>query len=84
MKGKETPPKITLSSMMEECEVIDELPDYTSSVMMEDCVNYEHEDSIRKDLVKKNDTKVNDEVREISRDTDNEYLIHRDITNNEI
>ena len=49
--------------MMDECEVIDEFPYDTSPLMMEDCVNNEHEDIIRKDLVEKNDTKLNDEVR---------------------
>ena len=50
---------------------------------MEDCVNDKHEDSIRQDLVEKNYTKVNDEVREISIETYNEDLIHIDITDNE-
>ena len=51
--------------------------------MVEGCVNGEHEDSIRKDLVEKNDTKVNVEGREISIDTENEDVIHRYITDNE-
>ena len=54
-----------------------------SPVFIEDCVNNEHEDSIRNGLVEKNDTKVNDEVREISIDTENKDVIHRDITDNE-
>ena len=40
--------------------------------MTEDCVNDEHEDSIRNYLDDKNYTEVNDEVREISIETDNE------------
>ena len=54
---------------MEVCEEINECPDYTSPVMMENCMNDEHEDNIRKYLVEKNDTKVTDEVREISIET---------------
>ena len=50
---------------------------------MEDCVNDENEDSTRKYLVEKNDTKVTDEVIEISIETENEDVIHRYITDNE-
>ena len=50
--------------------------------MMENCVNNKHEDSIKKYLVEKNDTKVTDEVREISIDSENEDIIHRDIIDN--
>ena len=69
IKEKATIQKITSPAMMEACEVINECPDYTSPVMMENCVNDEHEDSIRKYLVEKNDTKVTDEVQEISIET---------------
>ena len=69
MKGKATLQKITSPAIMEVCEEINECPDYTSPVMMENCVNDKHEDSIRNYLVKKNDTKVTDEVREISIET---------------
>ena len=41
-KGKETLPNITSPAMMDEYEVIDELPDDTSPVVTEDCVNDEH------------------------------------------
>ena len=51
MKGKSTPPNITSPAMMEVCEVIYENPDYTSPVVMEDCVNDEHEDSTRNDSI---------------------------------
>ena len=47
---------------------------------MEDCVNDEHEDSIRNGFIEKGDTKVHDEVRQISIETENEDVIHRDIT----
>ena len=50
---------------------------------MEDSVNDEHQYSIRKYLAEENDTKVNDEVRKISIDTENEDVIHRDITDKE-
>ena len=68
--------------MMEEGEVIYKLPYETSPVVMEDCVNNEHQYGIRKDLVYKNDTKVNDEVRRISIETENEDVIQRDTTDN--
>ena len=55
--------------MMKLCEVINECLDYTSPVMMDNFVNDEHEDNIRKYLVEKNDTKVTDEVQEISIET---------------
>ena len=42
---------------MEVCEVIDKCPDDTYPVVTEICVNDEYEDSIRKDLVEKNDAK---------------------------
>ena len=48
MKLKATLLNITYPAMMGACEVIDECPDETSPVLMEDSVNYEHEDSIRK------------------------------------
>ena len=65
---------------MEECEVIDECTDEKSPVGMEDCINEEHKDRIRNNLVDKNDTKVNDEVREISIRSKSEDVINRDIT----
>ena len=71
MNGKKIPPKITSPDIMEECLVIDECPYDTSPVVVEDCVNDEHEGSIRKDLVERNDIKVNDEVRQISIETEN-------------
>ena len=46
-------------------------------------MNDQHEDSIIKYLVEKNDTKVNDEVREISIETENEDVIHINITDTE-
>ena len=69
MKGKSKPQNITSPAMMKACEVINECPDYTSPVMMDDFVNDEHEDNIRKYLVEKNDTTVTDEVQEISIET---------------
>ena len=63
IKAKTTLPNITPSAIMEECEVIDELPDEISLVAMEDCVYDEHEYRIIKYLVEKNYTKVNDELR---------------------
>ena len=69
--------------MMEECEVINECPDDTSPVVMEDCVNDEHEDSIRNDFIEEDVTEVNDEVREISIEIENGDVIHTDITENE-
>ena len=57
MKGKEKPPKIISTAMMYEW------PGDKSPVVMEYCVNDEHEDIIRKDPVEKNGTKANDEVR---------------------
>ena len=60
MKGEATLPKTTYPAMMKICEVIDECTNDTSPVLMQDCVNYEHEDSIRNYLVDKNNTKVND------------------------
>ena len=79
----ETLRKITSPDMMKGCEVIDECPDDTYPVVMEDFVNYEHEDSIKKYLIEENDTKVNYEVREISIYTENEYLINKDTIFNE-
>ena len=49
--------------MMEEYEVVEKFSDDKSPVMIEGCVNDEHEDIIRKYLVEKNDTKVNNKVR---------------------
>ena len=43
--------------MMEVCEVIDKFPDERSPVVMEDYINDEREDIIRKYLVEKNGTK---------------------------
>ena len=83
MNGKETIPRITSPATMEVCEVIYECPDDTSPVVMKYCVNDKHEDSIRKYLVEKNDTKVTDKVREISIETQNEYVIIIYITDNE-
>ena len=39
MKGKLVIPKITSPDMMKKCGVIDECPDYTPLVVMEDFVN---------------------------------------------
>ena len=39
--------------MMEVLEVLDKSPDDTSPVMMENCVNDKHEDSIKKYFVEK-------------------------------
>ena len=69
LKGKATLQKITSPDMMEAFELINECSYYTSPVMMKKCVNDEHEDSIRKYLIEKNDTKVTDEVQEISIET---------------
>ena len=51
---------------MDICEVVYAFPYNTDPVVMEDCVNDEHEDSIIKYLVENNDTKLNYEVRKIS------------------
>ena len=48
-EGGSNPPQYRIPSMMEVCEAIDECPYETSPVVMEDCVNDEHEDSTRKD-----------------------------------
>ena len=69
--------------MMEVCGVIYECPYKISPVVINDCVNDEHDDSTRTYLVDKNDTKVNDKVREISLETENEDIIHKGITDNE-
>ena len=82
IQEKPTLPKITYKAMMQVCEVIDKLTDDRPPVVMEDCVNDEHEDSIRNYLVEENDTKENNEVREISIDTENKYVKDRDITDN--
>ena len=50
---------------------------------MQDCINDKHEDSIRNDFVKESDTEVHEKIREIFIDTENNYLIHRDITEKE-
>ena len=50
---------------------------------MEDYVNYEHKDSIRKYLVGENYKKENNEVRSISINTHNKIVIHRYITSSE-
>ena len=47
------------------------------------CVNGEHEDSIRYDLIEEVDTEVHDKVREISIYTENEDVIYRYVTKNE-
>ena len=83
MKVKATLLNITHPAMMKEFEVIDEFQEDTYPVVMEDCVNDEHEDSIRNYLIEVNGTKFNYEVREISIYTENEDVIHRDITENE-
>ena len=57
--------------MMEECEVIFKCLYDTSPVVMEDCVNDEHEDSIINDFIEGNDTEVDGEVIEISKETEN-------------
>ena len=46
---KATLPKITYPDMMNICEVIDECPDDTSPVVMEDCVN-NNLDEIHRDI----------------------------------
>ena len=65
IKEKATIPNITSPAMMDVYEVINKFPDETSPVVIEDSVNGEHEDGIRKYLVDKNYTKKN-EVRELS------------------
>ena len=80
MKGGGNLPNITSQVMVEVCGVIYKCPDDTPPVVMEYCVNDEHEDSTRKYLVEKNYTKVTNEVREISIETENEDVIHRNIT----
>ena len=47
MKGEATLPNITSPDMIKYCEVIDECPYETSTVVMEDFVDDEHDDSIR-------------------------------------
>ena len=44
---------------------------------MEDCVNEEHEDSTINEFLEENDTELYNEVREISIETENEYVLHR-------
>ena len=67
MNGKEILPKIAYPARMKDCEVIYEFPDDISPVVVEDCVNNEHEDGIRNDLIEENDAKVHDELN-INRD----------------
>ena len=71
IKGKSTHPYITPPVMMEKFEVVYECPDDTSPVVMEDCLNDEHEDSIRNDPIEENDAEVHDELREIPIKTEN-------------
>ena len=59
MNGESSLPKITHPDIMEARNVIYDSPDNKSPVLMKDCVNFEHEDSTRKNPVEKNDTKVN-------------------------
>ena len=63
MKIKATITNITYPAMMEECEIIYDFPSDTSSVVMDDSVNDEHEDSIRNDCIEENYTEVHNEVR---------------------
>ena len=69
--------------MMEVCEVIDKLPVDRYPAVMKDSINNEYETIVRKYLVEKNDTKHNNEVRELTIETEKKYVIHRDINNNE-
>ena len=63
MKIKATITNITYPAMMEECEIIYDFPSDTSSVVMDDSVNDEHEDGIRNDCIEENYTEVHNEVR---------------------
>ena len=72
MKVKSTLPKITFQAMMEECELIYEFPDDTSLVVMGDFLQDEYEDIIRNGFIEENDTKVKNEVKDISIETANE------------
>ena len=83
MKGKSTLPNIISSAMMEEYQVIYECLDDTSTVWMWDGVNYKRKDSIRNDLIEESDTEVHDETRKTSIETENEDIIHKDITEKE-
>ena len=80
---KATIHNITSPGMVEVCKVIDKWADERYPVFMEDYVNYEHKDSIRKYLVGGNYTKENNEVRSISINTHNKIVIHRYITRSE-
>ena len=62
MKAKEKIPNITPPAIMGDCRVLDYWTDDTSPVLMEACVNDEHEDRIINHMIKENDTKVNDEL----------------------
>ena len=68
--------------MMEVCEVIDELSDEKPPIVMENFVNDEHKNSIRKYFVEKNDTEITDKVRQTSIWIEKEYVLHRDMTDN--
>ena len=61
--------------MMDLCEVIDKRPDGRYLVFMQDYLNTEHMNSIRKDLAKKNDIKENNKLIKILMDTENKYVI---------
>ena len=69
IKEKETLSNTISPDMREVGQVIDKLSDDTSPVAMKNSLYYEHKDIIRKDLVQKNDTKENNEVKEISIET---------------
>ena len=52
-------------------EVMDELPDYTLPVVMEDCVSKELDDINQNDFIEENETCVHYEEGEILIDTEN-------------
>ena len=82
MKSKATPPNITSPDKMEVCGIIDEFPDDTSPVMMEDCVNKHLDDITRKYLNEINEIGVDEEGVEKYL-MENEDVIYRDATKNE-
>ena len=64
-------------------EVIDEWPDDTNPVVMEDFVNEELENRNQNDFIDENETELHDEEEEKSIDTENEDVIHRIMNENE-
>ena len=68
---------ITSPAMMEVCEVIDKFPDERSPVVMEDYMNDECEDIIRKYLVEKMIQKKKQGKRNLKEDRKERYNTQR-------